>query len=587
MDAAAASWLFWPLALWLTFLPKKIFFSKPHRFFLPAATTLFSMGYLFLLVMEYYFFEEFNSRFNAVAVDYLIYPHEVFVNIWDGYPVVPFLAGCLLAAALIYWAGRRYLAKTWQFHLPLKSRALFLAAWGIFWLAGTRSASFSSTRWSHNRVLNEVSGNSLYSLVYAAYTHHLDFGAFYRTIPKNEAYGRTRKILGVQKAIFDAQADSIERLIPGRSKPKPANLVLILVESFGSEFWGAFGRNPSLTPYMDELAKQGLLFTNLYACGNRTVRGLEGTLSSFPPLPGDSIVKRHLSDHVSTLARTLKTANYRTLFLYGGRGMFDGMRSYALKNGFERFIEQKDFSDPGFTTIWGVSDEDLFRRSIEEFREFNRQGRSFFGAVLTVSNHKPYTYPTGRIAEDPQERRRENAVKYTDWALGEFFRLARQEPFFNNTVFAVVADHGARVYGSQTIPIHSYEIPLVILSPGIKQAKTIDTLGGSLDVGPTLLGLLGLKYRSVFFGRDLLAIPKKDGQAVLHHNRDIGLFRRGRMVVLGLNKTVEFFQMDTAARALSPSPRQDPGDTELERDAIAIYQTADDLYTHRQFRLRD
>src|SRR5512144_1992748 len=157
-----------------------------------------------------------------------------------------------------------------------------------------------------------------------------------------------------------------------------------------------------MTPEMDALAaREGLLFTNLYATGNRTVRGFEGVLSSFPPLPGDSIVKRDLSDNVETIARVLKRDGYTNLFLYGGRGVFDSMRSYAVRNGYDRFIEQKHFENPIFTTIWGVCDEDLFDRGIQEFRELSKTGQPFFATLLTVSNHKPYTYPTGRIEEDP------------------------------------------------------------------------------------------------------------------------------------------------------------------------------------------
>ena len=155
---------------------------------------------------------------------------------------------------------------------------------------------------------------------------------------------------------------------------------------------------------MDKLAaEEGMLFTNIYASGNRTVRGFEGVLSSFPPLPGDSIVKRDRSDNVETIARVLKRDGYASVFLYGGRGLFDGMRSFAVRNGYDRFVEQKHFAHPTFTTIWGVCDEDLFLRAVEEFRELAKTGQPFCGTVLSVSNHKPYTYPKGKIPEDPDQ----------------------------------------------------------------------------------------------------------------------------------------------------------------------------------------
>jgi phosphoglycerol transferase MdoB-like AlkP superfamily enzyme len=338
---------------------------------------------------------------------------------------------------------------------------------------------------------------------------------------------------------------------------------------------------------MDRLAtEEGLLFTNLFACGNRTVRGMEGVLSSFPPLPGDSIVKRDRSDNVETIARVLKRDGYSTVFLYGGRGLFDGMRSFTVANGYDRFIEQKHFEHPTFTTIWGVCDEDIFSRTIEECRALERSGQPFCATVLSVSNHKPYTYPKGRIPQNPDEQRQDYAVKYSDFALGQFFRAAKKESFWTNTIFAVVADHGARVYGSQSIPIHSYEIPLVITGPAaVKAPARIGQLGGSLDVAPTILGLVGRPYETMFFGRDLLRISPGTGRALLNHNRDIGLLARDRLVVLGLRQTSEFYAGDPKLVDMKPLSRLEASDFEIERDAIAIYQVADDLYMHSRYRL--
>jgi phosphoglycerol transferase MdoB-like AlkP superfamily enzyme len=365
------------------------------------------------------------------------------------------------------------------------------------------------------------------------------------------------------------------------------NVVLVLEESLGSEFWGCLGRTNTLTPEMDKLAaEEGLLFTSIYACGNRTVRGMEGALSSFPPLPGDAIVKRDRSDNVETIARVLKRDGYATMFLYGGRGLFDGMRSYALRNGYDRFIEQKHFAHPTFTTIWGVCDEDIFGRALEECRELAQAGKPFLATVLSVSNHKPYTYPKGRIPEDPARRKREHAVKYSDFALGQFFRAAKKEPFWTNTVFVVLADHGARVYGEQSIPIHSYEIPLLLAGPAVvKSPSRVGQLGSALDVPPTILGLIGRPYETMFFGQDLLKSPPEQGRALLDHNRDIGLLARERLVVLGLMQTVEFYAGDPKVVEMSLFVQPSAADRELEQDAVALYQVADDLYTHQRYRI--
>jgi len=600
-DVLVGVWLTLPLIGWVVLAPGRRFRSRWHRFLFWCACLLFWFGQTFILFVEYYFFEEFRSRFNTVAVDYLQYPREVFVNIWDSYHVGAVLCICLGAALLWVCLARKVFAAVWQqssSRRPALLRLAGIAALGVFLaplaligasLAGVINSplNLKGAHVNGDRTLNEISNNGDLALFAAALTHNLDYGAFYKTLPRDEAYQRVRRLLGQPGTQFNAEPDSIRRHIAGDPARPHLNLVIFLEESFGSEFWGCLGRKDSLTPEMDKLASQeGMLFTNLYACGNRTVRGMEGVLSSFPPLPGDSIVKRNLSDHIETIARLLKRDDYATLFLYGGRGVFDGMRSFALRNGYDSFIEQKYFEHPTFTTIWGVCDEDLYARSIEEFRQLSLSGKPFFATVLTVSNHKPYTYPKGRIPEDPDKKRRENAVKYCDYALGEFFRAAKKEAFWTNTIFAVVADHGARVYGSQSIPIHSYEIPLLIVGPAVvKRPTQVGQLGGSLDVAPTLLGLIGRPYATVFFGQDLLKGAPQEGRAWLNHNRDVGLLAADRLVVLGIRKSEEFYAGDPKTTEMQPLHSPGALEEEVAKNAMAIYQVADDLYMHQRYRI--
>ena len=600
-DFVAALWLSLPLLSWLLLMPDRRFGARWHRAVFWTACLLFWLVEIFLLFVEYFFFEEFKSRFNTVAVDYLQYPKEVFVNIWDSYHVGLVLLICLVLAFGWVLTASRLFKGMWQQSFGAKSLALRLTAVGALVLslapllltAGALTGVMESpvrlkaAHVSNDRTLNEIANNGALSFFAAAWTHHLDYAAFYKTMPKDAAYARTRQMLAEPGTQFSEAGESIRRRIIGDPARLRLNVVIFLEESFGSEFWGCLGRTNTLTPEMDKLAaEEGMLFTNIYASGNRTVRGMEGVLSGFPPLPGDSIVKRDLSDNVETIARILKRDGYSTIFLYGGRGVFDGMRSFAVRNGYDRFVEQKHFEHPTFTTIWGVCDEDLYDRSIEEFRELAKTGKPFFGTILSVSNHKPYTYPRGKIPEDPDQRTRENAVKYCDFALGQFFRAAKKEAFWTNTVFAVVADHGARVYGEQSIPIHSYEIPLLLVGPAvIKGPSRVGELGCSLDVSPTLLGLVGRPYETLFFGRDLLKLQPQTGRALLNHNRDIGLLARDRMAVLGLLQTVEFYAGDPKLVEMKPLTQPADSDRELEQEAIAIYQVADDLYIHQKYHL--
>lgn len=577
-----------PLLGWLLVLRDRAFGRPWHRILFIAVTLGFASWEIFQLAVEFYFFDEFHSRFNTVAVDYLIYPYEVFVNIGESYPVIPIVSVCLLLGAAWTWLALRWFRPMWNDPAPPGKRFLHLVAAIAVLAVLAMTFDFRGTSFSTNRTLNEIANNGPMSFLAAAWTRNLDYAAFYRTLPKEAAYARARELLTEPHAQFTETGDSIRRHIDGDIARPRLNVVVFLEESLGSEFWGSLGRpGATLTPEMDKLAEdEGWLFTNLYASGNRTVRGFEGVLSSFPPLPGDSIVKRDRSENVETVARVLKRDGYNTIFLYGGRGLFDGMRSFAVKNGYDRFVEEKDFDHPSFTTAWGVADEDLYKRALTEMRTLSEQGKPFFATILSVSNHKPFTYPEGRIPEDPKVKKREHAVKYADWCLGQFFKSVKNEAFWTNTIFAVVADHGARVYGSQSIPIKSYEIPLVILGPAVvHEPKRLDELGCSLDVAPTLLGLLGRPYDSLFFGRDLLHGNPDHERVLINHNRDIGMWAKDRMIVLGLQKTVEYYEGDP--KKVEVSPLQSPGERELEleKDCTALFQVADDLYMNRRYRL--
>jgi len=575
-----------PLLIWMLIVSEKAFRARWHRMALLGGMLVAAYAQVFLLFVEFFFFEEFKSRFNTVAVDYLLYPKEVFVNIWESYHVGWVLLFCLALSAGWVWAASRLFSGMWEQPASRITRWLWLGGATLAAAALAPTLNLKGSQVSKDRTLNEVANNGALSFMAAAWTHNLDYAAYYKTMPAAEAYQRARRLLAEPNARFVEEGDSIRRRVAGDEARPRLNVVLVLEESLGSEFWGCLGRPKTLTPEMDKLAtEEGMLFTNLYACGNRTVRGMEGVLSSFPPLPGDSIVKRDQSDNVETIARVLKRDGYATLFLYGGRGLFDGMRSFAVRNGYDRFIEQKHFTHPTFTTIWGVCDEDLFARSIEEFRELAKTNQPFCATILSVSNHKPYTYPKGRI-EDRRKPQREDAVKYSDYSLGRFFEAAKKEAFWTNTIFVVIADHGARVYGKQSIPIHSYEIPLVIAGPAVvKGPNRVSQLGSSLDVAPTVLGLLGRPYETMFFGRDLLKSPPADGRAFLNHNRDIGLLMHDRLVILGLMQTVEFYAGNPKVAEVSLLTQPKDEDCEIEKDAIAVFQVADDLYSNRRYRI--
>ena len=597
LDLVASITLTAPLALWCLLVSARWMAARWHRVLMLCVSIFSWLLLVFLHMAEWFFFEEYRSRYNTVAIDYLLYPTEVVTNIRESYPVPAILGACALGTATLVFLSQRLAPIGAGAASSIWKRSKWAFGWLALSTALVMSVTLAEVRFSRERVVNELANNSFVAGITAALTRNLDYSAFYPTMPREEALAICRELLADDGAAF-LSPESLQRHIPGSLEKPKLNVCLLLEESLGSEFWGCLGREKkTLTPHLDHLAnEEGLLFTNMYADGNRTIRGMEGILASFPPLPGDSIVARDRSENVDTLARVMARDGYRTLFLYGGRGLFDHVRSFNVGNGYERLIEQKDFAAPSHTTAWGVCNEDLYTRAIEEMRTLHETGKPFLVTTLSVSNHVPFTYPKGRIKEDPNAHRRDYAVKYTDWALGQFFDAVKKEPFWKDTIFVVVADHGARVYGSQTIPIHSYEIPMLVLGPAaVQKPQRVDDLACQLDVAPTILGMIGRPYDSVFFGHDILNAPTRTNRALLHHNRSIGIYRDEHLVIFGLNKEIEYWIGNprtslpgTAKRAaLQRVFEPDAIFQQLVREATALYQTADELYMNRKYRVQE
>ncbi len=585
MDLAVVSVLTLP---WLVFLSLPVK-SHGRSVGLTIALFVWMFGFVFLNICDAFFFEEFNSRFNYIAIDYLfLNTAEVLNNIYQSYPVVPILLGVGVAIGGALWLIRRKIQPTASTMPSVKKRLAWLLAGGMVNLFLVSGVDIRTVNANPNRMLGEIGANGFYTLFYALKTNHLVYDRYYLTMPDQEAFERSKRLVyqpGDQA--FGSHGNPLLRHVSPRNGLGRKNVIVVLEESFGSAFVGTL-RHPheAVTPAFDRISQRGLLFTRIYATGTRTVRGLEAVLASFPPIPGASIIKREGFGHVSTLAGTLKGRGYNTTFIYGGRGLFDNMKEFMVANGFDRFVEQKDYSHPAFTTAWGVSDEDIFNKVLEESDGLSAQGKPFFLTVLTVSNHKPYTYPKGRIDLDPDRRRRPHAVKYADWALGNFLEQAKSHPFFKDTVFVVLGDHGARVYGADFIPLPSYEIPLLIYAPHLlPKPQRIDVLGSSMDVAPTILGLLGLGYDSTFFGRDLLHSNTRPAFALLQHDRDIARLQGDRLILLSTGDQLHAFrhEPDTSSFTRMPLAAKEDG----ARDTIALYQTAYRLFERGLYRTPD
>lgn len=281
--------------------------------------------------------------------------------------------------------------------------------------------------------------------------------------------------LAEPNARFQAsEPEDIRRHISADGTPRKPNIILVTIESFSAKYMGSNGDPRNLTPNLDALRRESLYFNNFYATGTRTDRGLEAITLSIPPTPGRSIVKRiGRESGYGSLGQQLAAVGYDPVFVYGGRGYFDNMNAFFSGNGY-RIVDQSSVaeSEISFKNAWGMADEDLYRQALKLADADHAKQQPFLLQLMTTSNHRPYTYPDGRI-DIPSGDGREGAVKYTDHAIAQFLRDAKGKPWFDNTLFVFVADHTAGSAGMEDLPVSNYQIPLWIYAPKlIAPAKT-------------------------------------------------------------------------------------------------------------------
>jgi len=566
-------------ALYLLLAPERWWRSRWNALLVHSAIFASIYGLGFIAVAEVLFWDEFSVRFNFIAVDYLVYRREVTDNILESYPLPLLLSGIFLASLFVYGLLRPLVTTALQARQPFFHRATAFAAWITLAVSGYLLVDQDLHQFSQNSYRNELAANGPYQFFAAFRNNELDYRQFYATIDDKKASFLLKQQIQENNSLFLREGlFQIRRHIDNPGQEKHFNIMLIMVESLSARYLGVFGHKKHNTPNLDKLAGQSLFFTRFYATGTRTTRGLEAITLSIPPTPGRSIVKRlgHESN-LWSLGNVLKEKGYDVRFLYGGRGYFDNMSAFFSGNGYE-VIDQSSVPDEEmiFTNAWGMSDEDLYKQAIRTADESWAAGRPFLQQIMTTSNHRPYTYPDGRI-DIPSGSGRSGAVRYTDWAIGDFLAKARQKPWFRDTLFVIVADHCASSAGKVDLPIRKYHIPLFIYAPEhIKPAK-VDKLASQIDLAPTLLAMLNMDYDSVFFGRNIFTTPKDRERALIGNYQKLGLYQPGRLSVLSPKKEIQL-QEDPESNTPRITVLDSPDG--FARRNIAYYQGAAYIYKH-------
>jgi phosphoglycerol transferase MdoB-like AlkP superfamily enzyme len=577
---------FIPLAYY-SFVSNKFFNSKKHQKFNATLYLLLLIIFVFSAVSEIVFWDEFQARFNFIAVDYLIYTTEVIENIVQSYPIFKiFLTIFILSGIVFFFTYQKIVTpKLAEFKVRLRSfLVLFSFCITVFFVVDNAKISSSFM----NRYESEVSQNGIYQLFSAYHNNEIDYDSLYITRPENEVMRELRSSLKRQEPKIEfIEEEGIARLIPAPRDggEKKYNVMFIAMESFSADFMQSFGNRDNISPNLDDLAKKGLFFTNLKATGTRTVRGLEALSLSIPPTPGNSIVRRPNNENMFNISSPLKERGYDAKFIYGGDGYFDNMNYFFGNNGFE-IVDRPKFSkdEITFSNAWGVADEDLFRKAIFEADKSFSENKPFLNFIMTTSNHRPFTYPDGKIDIDSKTGRN-GAVKYADYSVGKLIEEAKTKPWFDNTIFVFIADHCAGSAGNTDVPLWRYQIPAILYAPKIIKPQVFAENASQIDIAPTLFGIMNLSYKSKFFGIDVLTNRETfDRHAFVSTYTDIGYFEEEgdekMLYLLKPKKEIKFFDVVFNKYGWEGSKEvvvNDYEKYELE-EAISYYEGASHLF---------
>ena len=574
------------------------------RFWLLAASSLA----LFLGLMEMDFYREFHQRLNGLVFQYVKEdPKTVMSMLWYGFPVVRYLLAWAVGTVILYFAFRGADRITRSSTASGASRAVApwygrVAVFMVLLLVCVVAARGTlrqgpPLRWgdaytTDSNFANQLGLNGSLSLIAAAKSRFGDdrTNIWKATLEQPVAQQTVRDMLLTENdKLVDPDTAPVRRdTTPPAEKTLPIkNVVVILMESFAGHSVGALGRPGNITPYFDNLAKEGLLFERFFSNGTHTHQGMFATMACFPNLPGfEYLMQTPEGSHkLSGLPELLSARKFDDVYVYNGDFAWDNQSGFFSNQGMTTFVGRNDFVDPVFSDpTWGVSDQDMFNRGLEELKK--REGKEPFYALLqTLSNHTPYALPTPLPVEPVTDRGSLNehltAMRYSDWALGQFFEKARKEPYFKETLFVVVGDHG---FGNEQqiseMDLGRFNVPLLLIGPGIQEkfGARNDTVGTQVDIVPTIMGRLGGEFRQQCWGRDLLTLPEGDkGSGVIKpsgSDQTVAIISGDHLLVQPKDMPAKVWQYKLGANAEAKVVTDSPEATELKQKLESFLQTA-------------
>lgn len=376
-----------------------------------------------------------------------------------------------------------------------------LCVFGIRGRTGYNPIKVSQAYYCQDPFLNQIGVNPVFNLLTSYMDDCRKENRQLQLMQPQEAMEKAKELLG---------RDGIDGISPlakhiaydSAALHRGKNIVFIFMESMSADLMGAYGNTGNLTPFLDSLYNESLVFNNIYSAGIHTNHGLYSTLYSFPTIMKRNAMKGSVIPKYSGLPTVLKDNGYRNLFFMTHESQYDNMNAFFRTNGFDEIYAQEDYPKEKIANHFGVQDDYLYEFALPVLDEKGASGEPFFAALLSISNHPPYVIPDKFTPKS--EKIEKQIVEYADWAIRNFMEAAAAKPWYDNTIFVLMGDHGKLVGTPECEMPESYNhVPLIIFGKGIEPGK-VDSYGGQIDVAPTLLGLLGIDYIRNNYGIDML-----------------------------------------------------------------------------------
>ncbi|MDB5202380.1 MAG: sulfatase [Ferruginibacter sp.] len=502
MDMSMAAYFSLPIGL---FILASLFFRFFQR---PLIYQMFSGLLLllccFLVLSDLNLFKAWGYRIDASVLKYMKNPKEMYASIsylpvfWLllGFLFVWFLVALLFANRISKWLSQIVPAeKRW---LALPVLLLMIGTFIIPLRGGLQLAPLnqSSVYFSANNFANQAAINAPWNFMYSL-NHNLESA----TNPFIYMDGKDAELLRHQ--LYASSPDST--LTPQTVKP---NIIIIVWESLTKKVIGLSRDGQPVTPGFDSLRKEGLYFSDIYATGDRTDKGIVGVLSGYPAQPTTSIVKvPSKAAKLPMLSREFRKAGYQTSFYYGGELEFANMKAYLLGGAFNQFISIGDFQKKDLSSKWGAFDDVVMHRLVSDQSRINEP---FFTTWLTLSSHEPFETPVPTVIKgSSDEDLFLNSLHYTDSTVFEYVQHCKQQPWWSNTILVIVADHGHRLPATGK-RLDDFKIPLLFLGGALPMpAQVIKKTGDQTDIAATLLAMTGRNATAFNWSKNLLDSTSK------------------------------------------------------------------------------